>query len=221
MPEDVVVVEVAKLERTPDMPPRYETQLTQLYDSLPLSKASWIRILDVFCDNENPTGPLYGTLRLVDLRDSPSFTALSYVWGESSPTRDVVWCNSTAVPVTKSCYEAVCALRHIYGAMTIWIDAICINQEDEAEKSVQIPLIREIYTWAEAVYIWLGPGNAPADRALRGLLRMSKAIPNAPGIPWLTGTKHISVFKDLLQYTRSCYRCLFTGYSKSSVFAWI
>jgi hypothetical protein len=45
----------------------------------------------------------------------------------------------------------------------IWIDAICINQEDEEEKGTQIPLMREIYSRARAVVVWMGLSTPETD----------------------------------------------------------
>jgi hypothetical protein len=38
----------------------------------------------------------------------------------------------------------------------LWIDAICLNQDDETEKAQQIPKMRLIFGEAKEVYIWLG-----------------------------------------------------------------
>ncbi|OQV07916.1 hypothetical protein CLAIMM_12270 [Cladophialophora immunda] len=52
------------------------------------------------------------------------------------------------------------------GSFTIWVDAICINQDDEAEKSRQIRLMSAIYRGATEVFIWLGDGNERTNRAM-------------------------------------------------------
>ena len=52
------------------------------------------------------------------------------------------------------------ALRHLrqkYGRITIWTDALCINQMDNDEKSWQVPLMKSIYSEAKEVHAWLGP----------------------------------------------------------------
>lgn len=205
MPRDSVVIEAVELEQSPNTSPDFGFQPSQLYESLPLTTSSCIRVLDIVRDKQNSTGPLRGTLRVVNLRDSPRFTALSYVWGEFSPIRDVVWCNAAALPVTKSCYEALSSLREIYGTFTIWIDAICINQGNEGEKSSQIPLMHEIYTWAEAVYIWLGRGTSEATRAIEFLSRNTQYLPSTPGIPWITRKRHASLSRDRILFY---FRCL-------------
>jgi hypothetical protein len=48
----------------------------------------------------------------------------------------------------------------------LWIDAICINQSDSAERSQQIFLMLEIYSQAPGVLVWLGPESFRSDFAM-------------------------------------------------------
>ena len=41
----------------------------------------------------------------------------------------------------------------------IWIDALCINQDDKEEKAIQVPLMGEIFSKAQSVFVWLGPDH--------------------------------------------------------------
>ncbi|KAH6674395.1 heterokaryon incompatibility protein-domain-containing protein, partial [Halenospora varia] len=43
---------------------------------------------------------------------------------------------------------------------TIWIDAVCINQNDIQERQDQVSLMRQIYEQAEQVVIWLGENRS-------------------------------------------------------------
>ncbi|KXX78589.1 Heterokaryon incompatibility protein 6, OR allele, partial [Madurella mycetomatis] len=43
------------------------------------------------------------------------------------------------------------------GVLPIWVDALCINQDDPVEKSHQIPMMRDIYAKAICTFSWLGP----------------------------------------------------------------
>jgi Heterokaryon incompatibility protein (HET) len=67
------------------------------------------------------------------------------------------------------------ALKHLrqkLGSFSIWIDAVCINQspkDSAAEKKQQIPLMGEIYSGAQIIYIWLGEGTEQSDRAMAHL----------------------------------------------------
>jgi hypothetical protein len=65
-------------------------------------------------------------------------------------------------------------LRERYGAICIWIDAICINQVDQVEKASQLMLMGDIYTWAEMVYVWLGPETAASRKAFQWLSIFSR-----------------------------------------------
>jgi hypothetical protein len=112
----------------------------------------WIPSQDVGVNHEKV--PLSGKLRIVSLQDSPQFMALSYVWGAYSSPRVVINCNGgTPIEITMNCRDALIALRKRYGAVTIWIDLICIDQKNILEKNQQIPLMEEIHTWAERVLV--------------------------------------------------------------------
>jgi hypothetical protein len=50
-------------------------------------------------------------------------------------------------------------LRLADALRTLWIDAICINQDDENEKGQQVALMGDIYRTAISVQIWLGAGS--------------------------------------------------------------
>ncbi|KAL8996388.1 MAG: hypothetical protein Q9169_004079 [Polycauliona sp. 2 TL-2023] len=149
-----------------------DTPTKQLYQSTPLPAGSrCVRVLDVqpamFTSDR-----LFGNLRVIDLdaTPSPSFAALSYVWGamqDATPTSTIT-CGpgDVVLQLTNNCYEALINLRAIYQPLTIWVDAICIDQEEDAEKNHQLPLMGEIYGRAIATYIWFGPSNESCDRAM-------------------------------------------------------
>jgi hypothetical protein len=58
--------------------------------------------------------------------------------------------------ITANCHAALQRLRLPEETVTVWIDSICINQYDPHEKSFQIVLMTDIYSFAEEVYVWLG-----------------------------------------------------------------
>jgi hypothetical protein len=125
-----------------------------------------------------------------------SFNALSYVWGENAtlchaisfrPCHNQICksglCqahSSYSFKITRSCYSALRRLQQLFGPLTIWVDSICINQRDQGEKFSQIPLIQEIYTKAETVYIWLSEGNERTDRAMKHLRKRGTIMSRLP-----------------------------------------
>jgi hypothetical protein len=87
-----------------------------------------------------------------------SYEALSYVW---SNIRDFghILVDGHSVSVTKSLETALRHLRHPDQPRTIWIDYICINQEDIVERNQQVAKMGLIYERADSVLIWLGPAT--------------------------------------------------------------
>jgi hypothetical protein len=97
--------------------------------------------------------------RLSDLE----FEALSYVWGVGLMPHTIHVAGKPFY-VTSNLYSALKELRHPEHERTIWIDAICINQQDNVEKSSQVQMMRDIYAKASKVVVWLG--NAAKDTSL-------------------------------------------------------
>ncbi|KAJ4022734.1 hypothetical protein NW766_001781 [Fusarium irregulare] len=128
--------------------------------------AEYIRVLKLDVGVEDV--PLTGTLEVVkpDRKDS-RFSALSYVWGQYRSAKHTITCNGHTLPITENCHSALLALRKLHGSLTIWVDAICIDQENIKEKEKQIPLMPDIYKTAYPVYIWLGQGNVLFDQVLK------------------------------------------------------
>lgn len=95
------------------------------------------------------------------------YEALSYTWGAPDKTSSVLL-KGHRFPVTRN-LEA--ALRHLRyeavpgrdNARLLWIDAICINQDDLEERNLQVRRMPDIYQAAERVVGWLGEGTAETD----------------------------------------------------------
>jgi len=141
------------------------------YADFPLpNNKNHIRVFDIQAVSENePIGsPIRGDLRVIDLERKPvePFSAISYVWGPYSEPVDTIICGKSSVEVTANCLSALQHLRKALGSFTIWVDAICINQKDNTEKSHQIPLMDQVYSLSNVVYVWLGEGNEQSDRAM-------------------------------------------------------
>ncbi|PYH69924.1 HET domain-containing protein [Aspergillus vadensis CBS 113365] len=100
--------------------------------------------------------------------DSHLYEALSYVWGSNTRSRTIVL-NSCVFPVTENLYFALSRLRNRQLGRVLWVDAICINQDDLNEKTEQIPLMRTIYAQAQHVTVWLGEAYEDGDKALEAL----------------------------------------------------
>lgn len=100
--------------------------------------------------------PVRCKLRRVTLSMSLKFEAISYEWKQASG-RSSITCNGTSFVVTQNLASALRALRLPSSSRILWVDAVCIDQDNSEEKSKQIPLMREIYASANSVLTWLGP----------------------------------------------------------------
>ncbi|KAJ5777038.1 hypothetical protein N7520_000284 [Penicillium odoratum] len=83
------------------------------------------------------------------------YEALSYTWGDPTPTYPIEL-DGKVLLVSKSAFTALQHLRHETDSRTLWIDTICINQYDRAERSEQVILMNHIYNQASRVIVWLG-----------------------------------------------------------------
>lgn len=94
--------------------------------------------------------------RVIALKDeNVEFEALSYVWGtEDNP--QPIELKGRPQKVKANLFAALQHLRKSDRQRIIWIDALCINQSDEVEKSTQILLMKDIYSRASVVVVWLG-----------------------------------------------------------------
>ena len=85
-----------------------------------------------------------------------TYDALSYTWGVAGVDH-AIDINGREVRVWKGLHEALGLLRaKRHGPYRLWADAICINQDDIEEKSIQISLMPEVYGYARTVQIYLG-----------------------------------------------------------------
>jgi hypothetical protein len=80
---------------------------------------------------------------------------LSYVWGsEEKPRRICVGGND--LYITENLHTALLRLRDNSFERIIWADGICINQDDNEERSLQVQDMMNIYSRASQVTVWLG-----------------------------------------------------------------
>ncbi|CAF9935375.1 hypothetical protein IMSHALPRED_010205 [Imshaugia aleurites] len=91
------------------------------------------------------------------------YEAISYTWGNPARTHDIT-INGCPFPVPNSAHDVLQHLRYEDKTRQVWLDAICINQNDDDEKGCQVALMREIYASATQVVAWLG--NPSEDSAL-------------------------------------------------------
>lgn len=80
---------------------------------------------------------------------------LSYVWG-GGPASHTIFVDGKEFKVRDSLYFALKTQRRPDAAREIWIDALCINQADNEERTGQVKLMQRIYAVSSRTTIWLG-----------------------------------------------------------------
>jgi hypothetical protein len=147
-------------------PPEWRT----IYTNIPLpSDETDFHIRIMYLRRGRATQPLEGSLVSVRLTAGIRFTSLSYVWGEQTPpqTKTIRINGIYTVPITASLHAALLRLRKTASDTALWVDAICINQEDGLEKGAQVSRMAEIYCAADEVVAWLGEASDNSDIAIK------------------------------------------------------
>ncbi|KAI0199526.1 heterokaryon incompatibility protein-domain-containing protein [Astrocystis sublimbata] len=115
----------------------------------------------------------------------PPFTALSYTWGPAENAEDDAVIEHTSrhmvvnrrfMRVSTNLYHGLREIRRQLRQSTraglyLWVDAICIDQDNYAEKGEQVDLMGDIFTRAEGVIIWLGAGILTEDLEVKSMAR--------------------------------------------------
>lgn len=113
-----------------------------------------------------------------DLSNLPRYFALSYVWGTDVARHEVYICGKVLM-ARDSLWLALSQLRTLHQlnheVHHFWIDAICINQDDLAERAHQVNMMGEIYSNAHFVVSWLGPGTAETRCAIEAIAKYETA----------------------------------------------
>lgn len=138
------------------------------YEPLPTARS--LRLLTV-C-SEGAVDDISCTLDIAD--EGQRYTCLSYVWGPVSPMHEIK-VNGQPFVVRDNLFEFLCKARKYDFREAIWIDAICINQEDVVEKSAQVQRMGSIYEQADYVIVELGLSDK-TEQALHRLMTVIEDV---------------------------------------------
>lgn len=128
-----------------------------------------IRIVELL-PSYNLRGDIRCELRHCTIDGKTQYEALSYAWGSPEPKINILINGSNVLGVTKNCYDALFHLRRRFRRRALWVDAICIDQDenDEStrERNHQVKSMSVIYTLAKTVIIWLGCSQSELGTAI-------------------------------------------------------
>jgi hypothetical protein len=158
----------------PQDPQRGEN-VSAIYQHHPLS-ANTTRVLHIL----PPTSPdmsdiISCRLGVISLDSFSDYRPISYVWGDPSATK-IILVDDTPFKVRINLWNYLAQARseEYTGVLWaeplwIWVDAICINQDDLDERSKQVAIMGQIYSKAYGVCAWLGVGTEKSSETMQEL----------------------------------------------------
>lgn len=171
----------------------------------PTHQIRLLTILPSACDSE----VIQTLLQWCPISNTPSYTAISYSW---NPTHELINDVSTAseyeievngdsLGVTQSAYAVLRRMRSRLCPRVVWIDAICINQKDNADKDRQIPLMPQIYAQADSVAVWLGHSDTAylATALVNRLFIVNRMSRIGPDFKYEINVEAAKALKDMLE----------------------
>lgn len=159
-----------------------------------------IRLLEVIEDKDVIRCKLHTATFDKTLR----FAALSYVWGDAADTKSIE-IDGVQITVSRSLSNALKHVRKYWAyefpdrdqsEFRIWVDAVCINQSDKAERTEQVKLMRAIYSSADLVLGWLGADDN--EKIIRAICTITTIGNVFRGAKW-----DVEKLKDLKWLKRS------------------
>lgn len=108
-----------------------------------------------------------------------NYEALSYTWGDKTPLATINL-NGCAFKVRNNLEAALRHLRQEGAARTLWVDAVCIDQENLEERGREVVRMSSIYYHARSVIVWLGEGTPESDSAMNFATRIYQRFVEHP-----------------------------------------
>jgi hypothetical protein len=124
------------------------------------------------------------------------YEALSYTWGSSVPSY-TIFVNDQKFHIGFNLNAALLARQDFVLPRIMWIDAICIDQSDTAERGQQVRLMGKIFANATIVVVWLGEAEDESYQALEALQLVAHKSSSSPDL--LTHQHHQQALVKLLR----------------------
>lgn len=173
----------------------------QTHQYTPLPGPKWLRLLRIWSITKEEA---VCSLAAFDMTRLPKYDCLSYTWGDpmsrdlyppdaledemsASCDKQIRHADGSVIKVTENLVQALKRLAEFGYSSSLdnptpqylWIDAICINQGDNVEKSSQVAMMDVIYSRAETVLVWLGEEDFHTAGALKTMKALAQVNLNA------------------------------------------
>jgi hypothetical protein len=188
---------------------------TSKHEPLPVDEQS-IRLITIEPTLSQPDGLIQCSMSHTRLLGA-HYTCLSYRWGDPEP-RKLILLNGKQALIQTNLFDFLDTVHSTYRD-PIWIDALCINQDDSAEKNHQVSQMGEIYSGARCVHAWLGRPSEPPNGCNSILEYLNQEVydrmrKEEEETKW-PGTLHKPLEEDLKAVVQACVM------NKKVLFGWL
>lgn len=155
---------------------------SSVHSSFQYDRLNWatneIRLIEILPqDKQSEDGAVACTITSISLDEKPRYVGLSYAWEGTATTSPLVL-NGKSFHITTSLDAALRQIRSLqattgdFRSQRFWVDALCINQSDQVEKSWQVQQMNRIFQNAQFALVWLGPSSQASKAAMDALERV-------------------------------------------------
>jgi hypothetical protein len=148
----------------------------------PLDSAKHLRLLKIHGHGADSTLTL--TLESYRIDAAPTYTALSYTWG--NPTVDSTYsgtvgpeikCDDGTIRITENLFSALARIAEDSNHVPyLWVDALSIDQSNPHEITAQVQLMSQIYSSASKVLVWLGEAEGDTIPFITACKALNKSL---------------------------------------------
>jgi Heterokaryon incompatibility protein (HET) len=121
-------------------------------------------------ERDSKTPEIHCHLIPASFEENFRYEALSYTWGDPSAELRSVWINGNPFKVTSNLFSALQRLRTSLPSgekyRFLWVDSLCIDQENNKDRNHQVSNMGKIYQQAALVLVWLGEQSQDSDQAI-------------------------------------------------------
>lgn len=142
----------------------------QPYVYKPVKQRSEMRLLNI--QPGEADDPIRGELIIVSTDSQEDYDAVSYTWADQTgdaTRRFRAIIGSGYVSITRSCQEVLQRIRRRFYTKLVWIDSLCVDQDNLQERGHQVQLMPHIYTRAKKTYVYVGPTTSKDESVLEAL----------------------------------------------------
>lgn len=144
--------------------------------------SSEIRVLKVsrhFKDGGDESETFKADLVRVSLDDDPAYLAISYAWGDPSIVGHFASHHKDKkrqIAYSRGVFDIINTILAWDTTLYLWIDALCINQEDLSERESQVAMMGKIFSQARQVVAFLGQADDMSTTAMDFMLLAANSI---------------------------------------------